>query len=72
MDHRAAADAGTEVGGTLHRIPESAIRELAQDAGLRLRAESDMFANPDDPLDISVFHESIRRYTNRFVLLFEK
>ena len=72
IDHHAAADAGTEVGGTLHRIGEAVIHQLAEDAGLSLHASSPLLENTADPLDINVFDDSIRRNTSRFMLLYSK
>ncbi len=72
VDHHAANGAGTEAGGTVHRIEESIITEMATDAGLSLLRSSPLHLNPDDPLAISVFDESIAGQTSKFVLLFEK
>lgn len=72
IDHRAPAGTGLEHVNTTHRIEEATVREEILAAGFELAAESDMLANPDDPLDISVFDDSIRRQTDRFVLLFRK
>lgn len=72
VDHHAAEGAGPEVGGTLHRIEESLIREYAQAAGLRLIRSSNMHLNPNDPLTNGVFDPSIQGQTSKFVMLFEK
>ncbi len=72
VDHHAAADAGPEVGGTLHRIGESLIIEHAEAAGLTLIRSSALHLNPDDPLTNGVFDPSIQGRTSKFVLLFEK
>jgi len=72
VDHHAIADAGPEVGGTLHRIGESLIREHAEAAGLRLVRSSNMHINAEDPLDIGATDPAIRGRTSKFVLLFEK
>ncbi|MGI9252060.1 MAG: methyltransferase domain-containing protein [Pseudohongiellaceae bacterium] len=72
VDHHAAADSGPEVGGTLHRIREDLIQELAEGAGLTVLRSSAMHENAEDPLNIGVFDESIRRATSRFVVLYSK
>lgn len=72
IDHRAADGAGTEAGGTLHRIEESIVRALAEEAGLLLLKTSPVLANPEDPLEVSAFHPSIRGQTDQFMLYFVK
>lgn len=72
VDHHAAASAGPEVGGTLHRIGESIINDYAEDAGLSLIRSSAMHLNPEDPLDIGVFDPAIQGKTSKFVLVYEK
>jgi predicted methyltransferase len=72
VDHRAPEGTGLEHVNTTHRIDEALVREEIMAAGFELAAESDMLSNADDPHDISVFDESIRRQTDRFVLLFRK
>ena len=72
VDHHAAASAGPEVGGTLHRIGESIVTDLAEGAGLNLIRSSGMHLNPEDPLDNGVFDPSIQGKTSKFVLVFEK
>ena len=72
IDHHAAADAGPEVGGTLHRIGEGVVSDLAEDAGLSLVKSSRLHINPDDPLDIGVFDPAIQGQTSKFVLLYQK
>lgn len=72
VDHHAAADAGPEVGGTLHRIGEGIISEYAEAAGLRLIRSSNMHINPEDSLSNAASDPAIRGRTSKFVLLFEK
>lgn len=72
IDHHAPDGSGLEAVNTTHRIEASVVREEVEAAGFVLEAESDMLANPDDPRDISVFDESIRRMTDRFVYRFRK
>lgn len=71
-DHIAPASTGIEAGGTLHRINEATVTGLAQEAGLSLIRSSDMLKNPEDPLDISVYHPDIQGQTSKFLLLFQK
>jgi len=72
IDHIAAPDTGTEVGGTLHRIREDIITEHAEAAGLTVLRTSGLLHNADDPLDISVFDPAIQGNTSRFVVLYRK
>lgn len=71
-DHSAAADAGPEVGNTLHRIGEGIVREHAEDVGLTFLRSSNLHKNADDPLDNSVFDPSIQGQTDKFILLYRK
>lgn len=72
IDHIAAADSGAEVGGTLHRIREDIITDLAEGAGLEVSRVSHLHKNADDPLDIGVFDPSIAGNTSKFVVLYRK
>ena len=72
LDHDAASDSGTEVGGTLHRIREDIIVELAKASGMRVLKTSDMHKQQADPLDIGVFDPAVRGKTSKFVVLFQK
>lgn len=72
VDHHATAEAGPEVGGTLHRIGEGVISDYAEGAGLRLVRSSNMHINPEDPMTNGATDPSIRGKTSKFVLLFEK
>lgn len=71
-DHIAADGAGLEAGGTVHRVEESVVTELAEAAGLTVLRSSDLLKNPDDPLTSSVFDPSIRGNTSQFLLLYQK
>ena len=68
----ATAQAGEEVGGTLHRIGEGVISKYAEDAGLRLVRSSNMHINSEDTLTNGATDPSIQGRTSKFVLLFEK
>jgi predicted methyltransferase len=72
LDHEAMVSAGPEVGGTLHRIGEGIVRDLAETAGMTLMRSSNLHKNPADPQDNSVFDASIQGQTSKFVLLFRK
>ncbi len=72
IDHNAASDTGTEVGGTLHRIREDIIIEHAEATGMKVVKSSDMHKQQDDPLDVGVFDPSVRGKTSKFVVLFQK
>ncbi|MEQ8953577.1 MAG: methyltransferase domain-containing protein [Gammaproteobacteria bacterium] len=72
IDHHAAADAGPEVGGTLHRIGEGIVHDLAVGAGLSLLNSSQLHINPDDPLTNGVFDPAIQGQTSKFILLYQK
>lgn len=72
IDHDAADDSGTDVGGSLHRIYAGYVEELAEGAGLSLLRSSALHRNENDPLDIGVFDPSIQGRTDKFVLLYQK
>lgn len=72
IDHHAPEGSGLEHVNTTHRIEASVVRAEIEAAGFVFDGESDMLANPDDPRDISVFDDSIRRMTDRFVYRFRK
>ena len=72
IDHDAQADAGTAVGGTLHRIYEGVVSDLAEGAGLSLVRSSNLHSNENDSLDIGVFDPAIQGKTDKFALLYRK
>ena len=72
VDHIAPANSGPEVGGTLHRIREDIVTDLAEAAGLEVSRISQLHKNADDPLDIGVFDPSIAGNTSKFVVLYRK
>lgn len=72
IDHSALAGAPQETGDTLHRIDKAIVIQMAEAAGFRLAAESDMLANSADSRTITVFDPSIRGRTDQFVLRFVK
>ena len=72
VDHHAAAGTGLSGAGQQHRIERQAAIDAITAAGFVLEAESDLLANPDDPLTASVFDPSIRGRTSQFMLRFRK
>ncbi len=72
VDHRALPGSGEKICGELHRIDPAIVQKELEAAGFKLAAESDVLANPADPHTISVFDDSIRGRTDRFVFKFVK
>ncbi len=73
VDHSAIDGADALDSGTnLHRIDEAFTRRTIEAAGFVLDDESDILRNAADDRSIQVFDASIRRKTDRFVLLFRK
>lgn len=71
-DHIAPEGTGMEAGGTLHRVAESVITELAEGAGLRLAKRSELLENAEDPLDVGVFAPAVRGKTSQFLVVYTK
>lgn len=72
LDHQAADGAGISVSGTLHRIEAAELRRQVEAAGFVFDGESDAVRVPGDDHSLSVFDESIRGRTDRFVYRFRK
>jgi len=72
IDHIAAPGTGLDVGGTLHRIREELVTEHAEAAGMSVLRNSNLHKNESDPLDNSVFDDSIAGRTSKFVVLYRK
>lgn len=72
LDHSGRPGTGNTEVATLHRIEGAFLRREVEAAGFVFESETRVVANPDDPLDISVFDESIRGRTDQFVYLFRK
>lgn len=72
LDHQAAEGAGVSVAGTLHRIESAELRRQVEAAGFVFDGETRVVANPADDHSLSVFDETIRGRTDRFVLRFRK
>lgn len=72
VDHAAAANTGNSAAQTLHRIDEEFARKDIESHGFRFTGALDALASPADDHTKSVFDESIRGKTDRFVLRFVK
>lgn len=72
LDHQAAPGTGVSVAGTLHRIESAELRRQVEAAGFVFDGETRVVANPADDHSLSVFDESIRGRTDRFVYRFRK
>ncbi len=72
LDHQAAEGAGIDVAGMLHRIEAAELRRQVEAAGFVFDGESDAVRMPSDDHTLSVFDESIRGRSDRFVYRFRK
>ncbi len=72
VDHVGATGDTRVIVAKVHRIDPATVKADFERAGFVLDGESDLFANPDDDTDVSVFDTSIRGKTNRFVYRFRK
>ena len=72
IDHAATSGSGTSAAEELHRIDEQVVIDEITAAGFELDAEVGFLANPDDDHTLSIFDESLRGQTDRFVLRFTK
>ncbi len=72
LDHEAAPGSGVSVAGTLHRIESAELRRQVEAAGFVFDGATEVVRNPDDDRSLSVFDESIRGRTDRFVFRFRK
>ncbi len=66
VDHAAAQGAGIEAAQTLHRMDRQVAMDGLTAVGFVLEEESDLYANPQDDLSLSVFDESVRGSTDQF------
>ncbi len=71
-DHYAAPGSPPETGGTTHRIDPAIVIDQMEAAGFELTDRGDFLRNKNDDYTKSVFDESIRGKSDRFVLRFEK
>ena len=67
VDHVGELDRSADAR-ELHRIEEGMATRLLEAAGFTIEARSDVLRNPQDTHDQNVFHESVRRRTDRFVV----
>lgn len=72
LDHQAADGAGISVAQTLHRIEAADLRRQVEAAGFVFDGETDAVRVSADDHTLSVFDESIRGRTDRFVYRFKK
>ena len=72
VDHAARDGSGDADISELHRIDEAFVRAQVEAAGFELQGEADILANADDDRTLNVFDPSIRRQTDRFVLVYRK
>ncbi len=70
VDHAAAEGSGKTAAQDLHRIEAAFALADISSHGFKLVAVSDLLHNPDDPLDVSVFDDSIRGRTSKFLMKF--
>ena len=72
LDHAAEAGSGARDTNTLHRIDKATVIKEVEAAGFRLKGESGILANKDDPHPAQVFDPAIRGHTDQFILKFTK
>lgn len=70
IDHHAGDGAPSTSGGTVHRIDPAVVKNDMAGAGFELVGELDVLLNDTDDPSVSVFDESVRGKTSRFVLKF--
>lgn len=72
VDHHAAAGSGERNVKSLHRMEASLAKREILEAGFTFVSESDLLRHPDDDRTKSVFDDTIRGKTDRFVYLFRR
>ncbi|MBN8552943.1 MAG: class I SAM-dependent methyltransferase [Caulobacterales bacterium] len=72
LDHSGRTGTGNTEVQTLHRIEGAFLRREVEAAGFIYEGQTRVVANPDDPMDISVFDESIRGRSDQFVYRFRR
>jgi len=72
IDHHAAPGTGNSNTQTLHRIDAEFARSDIEGHGFKFVAASGILENPQDDLSVSVFDESVKGRTSRFVYKFIK
>jgi predicted methyltransferase len=72
LDHAAAATAGPDVPGTLHRINPEQVKTEVLAAGFQLVSSDDVLKNPSDDLNKRVQEEAAPDISSQFILKFRK
>ena len=72
IDHRALGGTGVTEANKTHWIERGPVVAEITAAGFQLAEETDLLANPKDPLNVSVFQQELRGRTDQFVLKFKK
>ena len=72
VDHDARAGSGSESAQNLHRIDSEFARKVLVGAGFKFEGQSNILENEDDDHTLSVFDESMRRKSDRFIFKFSK
>ena len=72
LDHSGRPGTGNTEVQSLHRIEGAFLRREVEAAGFIFEGETRVLANADDPMDVSVFDESIRGRTDQFVYRFRR
>jgi predicted methyltransferase len=72
IDHMAPAGTTDAQIDKLHRIDPDVVKREVKAAGFTLEVDSNLLANPADPLSANVFDASIKGRTSQFVLKFRK
>lgn len=72
LDHSGRPGTGNTEVQSLHRIEGAFLRREVEAAGFIYEGQTHVVANADDPMDISVFDESIRGRSDQFVYRFRR
>jgi predicted methyltransferase len=72
VDHKADAGSAWRDAGTIHRMGVETIVQEVMAAGFKLKADSDILANPTDDHHKMVFAPGERGHTDQAVFVFEK
>jgi predicted methyltransferase len=72
IDHRARGGSGSRDSEALHRVDPEMVKREVLAAGFVLESESDLLRNPADDRTRSVFDDSVRGRTDRFLLKFRR
>jgi predicted methyltransferase len=72
IDHRAREGSGSRDAENLHRVDPEIVKREVLAAGFALESESDLLRNAADDHTRSVFDDSVRGRTDRFLLKFRR